>query len=57
VLLDIIVGDPTFSLRGDEAEESWRIMEPILAAWAADETPLHDYPAGARLDDELPFGR
>jgi glucose-6-phosphate 1-dehydrogenase len=56
VLLDIIDGDPTFSLRGDEAEESWRIMEPILA-WAADETPLHDYPAGARLDDELPFGR
>jgi glucose-6-phosphate 1-dehydrogenase len=52
VLLDVIDGDPTFSIRGDEAEESWRIMEPILDAWAADETPLHDYPAGAQLEGE-----
>jgi glucose-6-phosphate 1-dehydrogenase len=30
-----------------EAEESWRIVEPILAAWAAGEVPLLEYPAGS----------
>lgn len=29
LILDILDGDPTLSIRGDEAEESWRIMEPI----------------------------
>lgn len=30
LLLDILDGDPTLSIRGDEVEESWRIVEPIL---------------------------
>ncbi|NJN71284.1 MAG: hypothetical protein HC801_14120, partial [Nitrospira sp.] len=30
LLLDILDGDPTLSIRDDEAEESWRIVEPIL---------------------------
>ena len=47
LILDILEGDPTLSIRGDEAEESWRIVEPILDAWAAERVPLGTYPAGA----------
>jgi glucose-6-phosphate 1-dehydrogenase len=46
LILDILEGDPTLSIRGDEAEESWRIVEPILEAWAAGRVPLGTYPAG-----------
>ena len=47
LLLDAIEGDPTLSIRDDEAEESWRIVEPILAAWQAGSSPLLEYPAGS----------
>lgn len=47
LLLDAIEGDPTLSLRDDEAEESWRIVEPILQAWQAGSPPLLQYPAGS----------
>jgi glucose-6-phosphate 1-dehydrogenase len=40
LLLAVLQGDPTLSIRGGEAEECWRITEPILAAWAADAAPL-----------------
>ena len=30
VILDVLHCDPTLSIRGDEAEEGWRIVEPIL---------------------------
>ncbi len=47
LLLDILEGNPTFSVRADEAEESWRIVEPILEAWAQGRVPLLEYPAGS----------
>lgn len=47
LILGVLEGDPTFSIRGDEAEESWRIVEPILDAWGAGRVPLGTYPAGA----------
>jgi glucose-6-phosphate 1-dehydrogenase len=47
LLLDVIEGDPVLAIRGDEAEESWRIVEPILHAWAEGRVPLRDYPAGS----------
>ena len=40
VLADLLQGKSTLSVRGDEAEESWRIVEPVLASWAAGEVPL-----------------
>lgn len=46
VLLGVLSGDPTLSVRGDTAEECWRIVDPILAAWAKDEVPLEEYAAG-----------
>ena len=47
LLLDILAGDATLSIRGDEAEEAWRIVEPILAGWADGVAPLLEYPAGS----------
>ncbi|HEY1293466.1 MAG TPA: glucose-6-phosphate dehydrogenase [Chloroflexota bacterium] len=47
VLLDILNRNPALSIRGDEAEESWRIVEPVLDAWSQDVVPLEEYPAGS----------
>ena len=47
LLLDVLNGDPMLSIRDDEAEESWRIVEPILARWAEGAVPLVEYAAGA----------
>lgn len=42
----IFEGNPLLSVRGDVAEECWRIVEPVLDAWAANEAPLETYAAG-----------
>jgi glucose-6-phosphate 1-dehydrogenase len=47
LLKEVIAGDATLSIRGDEAEELWRIVEPVLQAWERDEVPLEEYPAGS----------
>jgi glucose-6-phosphate 1-dehydrogenase len=52
LLLDIMRGEPTFSIRADEAEEAWRIFEPILEAWEEEgRVPLLEYPAGSEGPD------
>ena len=47
LLRELLAGRTTLSISDGEAEESWRIVEPILAAWAADEVPLRTYAAGS----------
>lgn len=47
LLLDVLRGDLTLSIRDDEAEESWRIVEPILEAWRRGDVPLLEYAAGS----------
>ncbi len=47
LLRELLDGDTTLSISDVEAEESWRIVEPVLAAWAAGEVPLREYPAGS----------
>lgn len=47
VLLDVIEGDAALTIRGDEAEESWRIVEPILDAWDSGVVDLRTYRAGS----------
>ena len=47
VLLDVLGGDATLSIRGDEAEESWRIVTPVLEGWSRDLAPLEEYDAGS----------
>jgi len=46
VLRGVFADDPTLSVRGDTAEECWRIVEPVLAAWRRGDVPLHEYAAG-----------
>ena len=46
VLSEILESDPTIAVRGDVAEQCWRIVEPVLAAWRKDAVPLETYPAG-----------
>lgn len=47
LLMDVLSGDPTLSIRDDEAEECWRIVEPVLAVWAEAGVPLSEYAAGS----------
>jgi glucose-6-phosphate 1-dehydrogenase len=47
VLLDALNGNAALSIRGDEAEESWRVMSPILSAWSKDLVPLEECAAGS----------
>ncbi|MEE3852919.1 glucose-6-phosphate dehydrogenase [Gordonia sp. LSe1-13] len=47
VLSGILDGDATLAVRGDAAEQCWRIVAPIIDAWNADEVPLDEYPAGS----------
>ena len=47
VLAELLEGDPIISVRGDVAEQCWRIVEPVLAAWRKDKVPLETYPAGS----------
>jgi glucose-6-phosphate 1-dehydrogenase len=53
LLLDLLRGDLTLSIRDDEAEESWRIVEPILEAWHEGEVPLDEYPAGSSGPNQI----
>ncbi|HEX6716298.1 MAG TPA: glucose-6-phosphate dehydrogenase [Pyrinomonadaceae bacterium] len=60
LLLDVMRGDATLFIRGDEAEEQWRLITPIEEAWASEgvrDLPIYaagsDGPAEA---DDLPAG-
>ncbi len=47
VLAGIFDGDALLSIRGDVAEECWRIMTPVLASWRGGSVALGTYPAGS----------
>jgi glucose-6-phosphate 1-dehydrogenase len=47
LLLDVLNGNGALSIRDDEAEESWRVLTPVLSAWSKDLVPLEEYPAGS----------
>lgn len=47
VLDELLDGDVALSVRADEAEQCWRIIQPVRDAWARGETPLDEYPAGS----------
>ena len=54
LLFDVITGDQTLFVRGDEVEASWRLWQPILDL---DDHPIYPYRAGtwgpAVTNDEL----
>lgn len=47
VLSGVLDGDPLLAVRGDAAEQCWRIVEPILTAWQRGDVPLEEYVAGS----------
>jgi glucose-6-phosphate 1-dehydrogenase len=47
VLEGILTADPTLSVRGDVAEECWRIVTPVLAAWGKNSVRIDNYAAGS----------
>ncbi|MBO0771918.1 MAG: glucose-6-phosphate dehydrogenase [Actinobacteria bacterium] len=47
LLLDVLTGQTALSIRADEAEQSWRVVTPVLDAWAKGAVPLAEYPAGS----------
>lgn len=54
VLAGILDADPSLSVRGDTAEQSWRIVEPVLGAWRSGAVPLEEYPAGSTGPERWP---
>ena len=47
LLLDILTRNSALSIRADEAEESWRVVTPVLDAWSNELVPLQEYSAGS----------
>jgi glucose-6-phosphate 1-dehydrogenase len=54
LLLDVLEGDVTLAIRADEAEEAWRVVEPILAEWGRGNPPLREYPGGSEGPEPPP---
>jgi glucose-6-phosphate 1-dehydrogenase len=48
LLLHILDQQVTLSIRGDEAEEAWRVVTPVLEAWSSGLVPMEEYPAGSQ---------
>jgi glucose-6-phosphate 1-dehydrogenase len=47
LLLGVLNGEAALSIRGDEAEEAWRVVTPVLDAWSSALVPMEEYPAGS----------
>jgi glucose-6-phosphate 1-dehydrogenase len=47
VLAQILDGSQLLTVRGDSAEDCWRIVEPVLRAFADNEVRMESYPAGS----------
>ncbi|OII23586.1 glucose-6-phosphate dehydrogenase [Frigoribacterium sp. MCBA15_019] len=56
VLEGILDDDPTLSVRGDSAEEGWRIVAPVVKAWKSGEVAIDEYPAGSAGPSSWPAG-
>ena len=47
LLLNLMEGDPSLYLHISEVEAQWRLIDPIVKAWAADLSAVHQYVAGS----------
>ena len=52
LMLNLMEGDPSLYLHISEVEAQWRLIDPIVKAWAEDKSPVHQYPAGNRDPQE-----
>lgn len=48
LILDVLKGDPTLFMRGDQVESAWQVVMPVLDAWKKNpKKALHQYAAGS----------
>jgi glucose-6-phosphate 1-dehydrogenase len=47
LLYDVMIGDPTLFMQADIVEHGWRIVQPVLDAWAAEAPAFPDYASGS----------
>ncbi len=52
LMLNLMEGDASQYLHISEVEAQWRLVDPIIQAWKADKTALHQYRAGNRDPEE-----
>ena len=48
LLLDLMEGNNANYLHINEAEAQWRLVDTVVKTWAADKSPVCQYPAGSR---------
>jgi glucose-6-phosphate 1-dehydrogenase len=48
LMLNLMEGDPSLYLHISEVEAQWRLIDPVVKAWVADKSPVHQYKAGSR---------
>ena len=54
LIMDVIRGNQTLFMRGDEVEAAWAWTDPIIASWTkAEDTPLQYEPGTAGPEDAL----
>jgi len=46
LIQEMLSSDPMLFIRGDEAEEAWRITDPVMKAWSTGDVPMQEYAAG-----------
>jgi glucose-6-phosphate 1-dehydrogenase len=46
LLHDVMIGDPTLFMRADMVEQTWRIVQPVLDAWAKETPHFPNYRSG-----------
>ena len=47
LIYDVMIGDPTLFMRADMVEQAWRIVQPVLDAWAAEKADFPNYNSGS----------
>jgi glucose-6-phosphate 1-dehydrogenase len=47
LLYDVMIGDQTRFTRADMVEHAWRIVQPVLDAWAAEKAAFPNYESGS----------
>lgn len=47
LIYDVMTGDQTLFMRADTVEQCWRIVQPVLDAWAAEQADFPNYNSGS----------
>ncbi len=57
VLQAVLTDNSMFFVRADTAVECWRIVEPVVNAWAENKVPLEEYAAGSNGPEDWATSR